>query len=552
MRNTLPIALLAALTACNPVEVKEIEEDTGGCGRGLRCSYKGVSLQTVARIDLLVVVDNSGSMAPSQAKLVAGLEALLGRFQGSRSSLDLRVAFTTTDHGNPLCPDSTPEHGEFVLSSCLDRVDAGEFLYEGVDPPIDGAYACTDACSLSNAALTIQPTSTEDDPELKPRPWVELGVASSNLPVGVSLAEAIACFAPQGIAGCGYESPLESMFLALHRSETAQDPNAGFLRPEATLAVVLVTDEVDCSYNPAHEDVFLTEKALWSDPEAAAPTSALCWRAGVECIGDPAGYASCAAQSVGVDGSVGVDDGEAVLHPMGRYLDVLAELEQERRMYDASSEVLVAVIGGVPEGYTGEELIYSAAGEQAYLDEFGVDPGCVDLNGEPAAPPVRLRELEEAQRVGEGPDNLNLSSVCAPAFDPALAALGDQIIDRIGFVCMPECVRDVDRTTPTVEVNCTLRDTYYEEGEVRDLPQCEGDADSPTPPEGEPNCWFPIADRDGMTPSLADDMSEKCREDGWNLEFGFVRTEPLLGFAVTDVSCELSDMPQLECPELGG
>ncbi len=551
MGKKLPLALLTALTACNPVDLKEIEEDTGGCGRGLRCSTQTISVRSVAQVDLLVVVDNSGSMAPSQAKLVAGLEALLERLQESRLGLDLRVAFTTTDRGNPLCPSSTPESGAFVLSSCLDRVDAGEFLYEGVDPSIDGSFACTDRCSLSDAALTIRPTATKDDPQLKPRSWVELGIAESNLPEGVSLAEAIACFAPQGIAGCGYESPLESMFLALHRSESAGDINAGFLRPQATLAVVLVTDEVDCSYNPAHEDVFLTEKALWSDPEAAAPTSALCWRAGVECIGDPAGYASCSAKNVGVDGTVGVDDGEAVLHPMSRYLEDLEELEQERTLFDSGAEVLIAVIGGVPEGYAGEELSYSAAVEQAYLDEFGIDPGCVGLNGDTAAPPVRLRELEEAHRVGD-PEHSLLSSICAPAFDPALVALGDHIVDQLGSACMPECVRDVDTTTPTLEVNCTVRDLYPTLGEARDLSQCEGDADSPTPPEGELSCWFPIVDRDGQTPSPADDMSEKCAEDGWNLEFGFIRGEPLLGAAVTDVICELSDLPEIECPHLGG
>ena len=42
-----------------------------------------------------------------------------------------------------------------------------------------------------------------------------------------------------------------------------------------------VTDEVDCSFDWDYEDIFLEAggKVFWSDPNAAFPTSAVCWTA---------------------------------------------------------------------------------------------------------------------------------------------------------------------------------------------------------------------------------------------------------------------------------
>ena len=49
-------------------------------------------------------------------------------------------------------------------------------------------------------------------------PWLERIDGLTNVP---ELAEAIACAAPQGIAGCGHEQPLEAMRKALLRSKLA-------------------------------------------------------------------------------------------------------------------------------------------------------------------------------------------------------------------------------------------------------------------------------------------------------------------------------------------
>ncbi|MBV8761922.1 MAG: hypothetical protein JO257_31805 [Deltaproteobacteria bacterium] len=58
-----------------------------------------------------------------------------------------------------------------------------------------------------------------------------------------TLADAFTQIASVGAAGCGFEQTLEAIRKALDNNPA----NVGFLRPEANLAVVVLTDEDDCS-----------------------------------------------------------------------------------------------------------------------------------------------------------------------------------------------------------------------------------------------------------------------------------------------------------------
>jgi hypothetical protein len=63
-----------------------------------------------------------------------------------------------------------------------------------------------------------------------------------------SINDSLSCMLDLGVLGCGYEHQLAAVALAL--DPTATPDNAGFLRPDAHLAVVLFTDEDDCSAPP--------------------------------------------------------------------------------------------------------------------------------------------------------------------------------------------------------------------------------------------------------------------------------------------------------------
>jgi hypothetical protein len=78
------------------------------------------------------------------------------------------------------------------------------------------------------------------------------------------LTDVLSCLAKAvGTGGCGYEHQLQSVRVALN--PILKDPtrdngtpinpqNAGFLRPQAYLAIVMVSDEDDCSAEPANDE----------------------------------------------------------------------------------------------------------------------------------------------------------------------------------------------------------------------------------------------------------------------------------------------------------
>src|SRR5690606_11799852 len=68
------------------------------------------------------------------------------------------------------------------------------------------------------------------------------GEILSNFEGGIE--ESFQCMAVLGSRGCEYEQPLEAMRRALDGSVAE---NAGFLRADAVLGVVFLTDEDDCS-----------------------------------------------------------------------------------------------------------------------------------------------------------------------------------------------------------------------------------------------------------------------------------------------------------------
>lgn len=68
--------------------------------------------------------------------------------------------------------------------------------------------------------------------------WIESDTESPD----ADLTLRVACLAQQGTGGCGWEQQLSSASRAVHR-----DGKAGFVRDDALLAVIVVSDEDDCS-----------------------------------------------------------------------------------------------------------------------------------------------------------------------------------------------------------------------------------------------------------------------------------------------------------------
>jgi hypothetical protein len=151
------------------------------------------------KIDVLFVIDNSGSMGQEQTNLGENFPGFIGVIE--ESGLDFRVAITTTGVDYTYY-QSTP------LGSFPATQDGGD-----------------------NGAMLQRCTMT--------RRWIE---QADPDPAGV-----FACAAAVGTGGPSDEMPLAAMRLALE-DRMADGTNAGWRRPDALLAIVFLTDENDCSY----------------------------------------------------------------------------------------------------------------------------------------------------------------------------------------------------------------------------------------------------------------------------------------------------------------
>ena len=490
--------------------------DTGGePGSG-----DAVALSINADVDLLFVIDNSGSMAGPQQSLASAATQLIDELDDG--DINYRIGITTTDSGNPWCDGSTPEGGGFVLSSCRSRLP--EFTNTG---GINQEAACLDVCDFD--AFDVMPTAASAGSTAMPRPWIDVVSGLSNIS-NASIGGALACALPQGVSGCGFEQPLESLFRSLLRTNDDNDPAFGFLRPNAVLGIVIFTDEADCSHNAEQETIFLPEgdRTFWSDPTAGAPTSAVCWNAGVACSGS-----ECSSVNLDALGNE-TDPDSAVMRPVSRYVDLLQELEDQKQQITPDQQVVFAVIGGV--GSDGS-VTYQDGGDPQFVEDFGIGPGCVSSQTE-AVPLVRLREVAEAMQLG---DEQAMFSVCETDYSNSVLGIANQIRSQVRPACVPACAADTDPATSALEVECeVVLEQPAPDGSIvqTTLAPCNGGV-----PEGEEHCW---------TALTGDARSSYCADEGWNLEFEFEHA-PGASFGqgvLVTADCALSSSPQVDCPGL--
>lgn len=193
-------------------------------------------------LDVLLVIDDSTTTAALQARFAAAVPALLDELAATTGELpDLHVGAITTDVGTLGTDDATP--GPDVGTApggCHGRGDAGAW----------------------QRVAAMHAAYVED---------VRAADGSRTRNYDGALADVLAALAVRGSTGCGFEQPLHAAALAL------ATPAAGFRRADAGLAIVVVTDEDDCSF--AHATPFLDPAATTFGPLA----SFRCWRAGVTC-----------------------------------------------------------------------------------------------------------------------------------------------------------------------------------------------------------------------------------------------------------------------------
>lgn len=216
MKRALGLALFASLAvvsvACGSSGTATFEDGADG-GRGGSSGSSGGGFGESSgdggakgdggagcnKMDILFVVDNSGSMSEEQTNLAANFPkfvSVLDATTGPNGPLDYRVAVTTTGKSYKI-------KGPFGIT--VDDVKGD-----------DGAFR--NNCGGAKR-------------------WLDRGEAAASF----------GCRATVGTDGPSEEMPLQCMKMAL-TDRVADGTNAGFLRKDALLAIVFLTDEDDCSY----------------------------------------------------------------------------------------------------------------------------------------------------------------------------------------------------------------------------------------------------------------------------------------------------------------
>ena len=400
------LALLSALLlpACIDREISQVEPIPENV------ENLAFTVELNPNLDLLFVIDDSRSMEREQDEILANFQRMIDVLENlptGRPNLHIGVISTDVGAGES-CSAPSPPPG--VLRNA---------------PTITGCAPPSDRWIVD----------------------VDDGAGGRDVNYDGTLADTFQCIARLGIGGCGFEQPLEALRRAL---DPATLENQGFLRDDALLAVVFLTDEDDCS---AFDHGLFTR-----DTGALGPVGNFrCFREGIACDGLP-------PETLGPREACAPRDDSPYLTPVGDYVAALKAVKP----YE--NRIVVAGIMGDPDvvvGYEDDQLEVLRSCEIGATDPQG------------AYPPIRtdafLAQFENRVR----------TRICDDDLSPAI----DEIAQRIRETIIGSCLRGDLGPNPECSVTEIKHPGTADEAR-RILPRCAG-------PDDDGPCWViePNAER---------------------------------------------------------
>ena len=373
-------------------------------------------------LDVLFIIDDSPSMLEEQSKLALQVPRLVNLLITGGIDFD----------------DSTPV-GEFPAVESLHVGIVTPDLGHSTEPPhgftagidFEPSEACRELSNGNGRAGFMQRMGwidADDDPatpretctaQTPPEDTYYLNFPEAGF-TREDFVNDVECVTGQ-TDGCGFEQQLESI-LAQDRNSA----NSGFSRQDALLAVILITDEDDCSTTDPR--VFDTEPRP-SNPFQGPFNSADEVQFNLRCW----------------------EHSEA-LQSIERYIEGIAALK------DDPSQIVFAAITGIPEAeeldsanFPSAELRYEAILTHPGMEETpdpdpsvadtrdqALRPACTATDGSGSAVPG-VRIVETAKGLAEGDTGVGtvVESICAEDYAPALNAIVDRIAAALRQLCLP-------------------------------------------------------------------------------------------------------------------
>jgi len=354
-----------------------------------------VFVATNRNVDLLFLIDDSSSMRLSQDNLRRNFPVLMQQLEELPGGLpNIHVAVVSSDMGA----------GDGSIAGCdstggkkgiFQNTPRGNCVASGLAPG---------ATYISNVA----------------------GVANYT----GDLADVFTCIAALGETGCGFEHQFAAITRALGvDGRAAPAENDGFLRADALLAIVMITNEDDCSASPG---VPLYDITVNRDiaSRLGPPANFRCNEFGHLCDGAPP---KREAPGENVDAVVSYDSCTSN-DSDGYLLAVRDTADRIKSLKGDDGQVVVAAITGPRAPYAVHwhtpTVIDSSCGAVS-CPWPEIAHSCQAADGSFGDPAVRISEL-----VSDFGETGSLLSICEDDFAPALSKVADNIVKYVNAPCI--------------------------------------------------------------------------------------------------------------------
>jgi hypothetical protein len=238
---SLALLTAAAVPGCldRPIETVEPNTTTG--------VTEVLTNSNVDKIDILLVIDDSGSMGDKQDILAEAVPNLVAELANPSCVDDDGTVVSRPDSGLTECPEGSYRAFEPVLDINIGVINTS------VDLPYEmGGVGCQQGATK---LVEVDGPKYAEGGFLAWRPALDDN--SSYQSSDALEADLRTMVAGVGEEGCGYEANLESWYRFLvdpDATETVKRQRKQFVRPDSLVAIVMLSDENDCSFDASKID----------------------------------------------------------------------------------------------------------------------------------------------------------------------------------------------------------------------------------------------------------------------------------------------------------